>query len=123
MEDSEALALFKMIAGDRLDIVGATRSFQYSPTNGGDRTVSDDWRKMYRKAKEISENADIMEGAPYKPIKDLADIVARLCDEQEIEKQYQDREEAFRGRYPDATPEQIRAHMRAEREREKSRGD
>ena len=41
-----------------------------------------DWPKMYRRAKEISENADIMPGAPYTPIKELAAIVAELCDQQ-----------------------------------------
>ena len=82
-----------------------------------------DWRNMYRKAKDISENADIMQGAPYTPIKELAAIVAELCDQQEIEKQFQDRAESIRLGNQGVTDDEIRRHLKKEREREKSRGD
>lgn len=87
--------------------------------------MSDDlkWVKMYRKAKEISENADIMPGAPDTPIKELAAIVAELCDQQEIEKQFQDRAESIRLSEQGVTDDEIRRHLKKEREREKSRDD
>ena len=87
--------------------------------------MSDDlkWVKMYRKAKEISENADIMPGAPDTPIKELAAIVAELCDQQEIEKQFQDRAESIRLSEQGVTDDGIRRHLKKEREREKSRDD
>ncbi|MDE2812105.1 MAG: hypothetical protein OXM01_03725 [Gemmatimonadota bacterium] len=78
-----------------------------------------DWRNMYCKAKNISENADIMQGAPYTPIKELAAIVAEL----EIEKQFQDRAESIRLGNQGVTDDEIRRHLKKEREREKSRGD
>ena len=74
---------------------------------------------MYCKAKNISENADIMQGAPYTPIKELAAIVAEL----EIEKQFQDRAESIRLGNQGVTDDEIRRHLKKEREREKSRGD
>ena len=42
-------------------------------------------------------------------------------DEKEIEKQFQDRAEAFRGRHPGISDEAIRNHLRKELENQKGR--
>ena len=44
-------------------------------------------------------------------------------DEKEIEKQFQDRAEAIRGRHPGISDEAIREHLRKEMENQKGRDD